>query len=250
MTMFFTKRSYQTRLLPVVVGLVAILLATSPVLASEQVGTVVRVFNLQHISVMEASNAVDPILSVHGSLTLQPRRSRLTVQDRPEIVEKVAHALAKIDRSPGQFWIQVELLEGRDASLPKGQRADVDVRLQRMFPFDAYQRIGSTRFEGIIGETLEADLGSGYQLSFVVELFDAAEESMYHIPDTDSRLVLQSLVLERVISNSKGAPAMLELVRTRVVLSESQEAFIGAAGSEESESGVVLILKSLPKEEH
>ncbi len=247
--MFCAKRIRQKRLLAALVGLVAILLVTPPALARTQAGTVVKVFNLKHISVMEASKAVDPILSEQGSYTSVPRKSRLTVQDRPDIVKEVAAVLAEIDRVPGQFWLQVDLLEGRDASLPKKQRADVDARVQQMFHFEAYQRIGLTRFEGTIGEPMVADLGSGYQLSFVVTLFSMSEEGLYHIPNTDSRLVLQSVVLERAVASSNSASKMLELIRTRVVLSESQEAFIGVAGSEESESGVVLILKSMSTEE-
>jgi len=149
---------------------------------------------------------------------------------------------------PGEFWLQVELLEGQDASLPKRLRADVDTRLKRMFPFEAYRRIGSTRFEGVIGEPLEADLGSGYHLGFIVTSIGVSDESPWHIPDPGSRLVLQSLVLERSVKGPDGDPVMAELVRTKVVLSENQEAFIGAAGSEESESGIVLILKSLSME--
>jgi len=232
-----------------VAGLVAILLITLPVFATRPAGTVVKVFHLQNISVRDAVLVVQPILSGQGSYTVQPSKSRLTVQDRPEIVEKVTKVLASIDRLPGEFWLQVELLEGRNGKLPERLRADVDSRLKQMFSFEAYQRIGSTRFEGVIGEPIEADLGSDYHLSFVVTSFVVSDESPYHIATTGERLVLQSVVLEHVVKGRDGKPVTLELVRSKVVLSENQEAFIVVAGSEESESGVVLILKSLSKEE-
>lgn len=247
--MLYAKVGYRDRVCSTLVGLIVILLVTSPVLAAKHTGTVVKVFHLQYISVMDASAVVQPMLSEYGSVTSQPRRSRLTVQDRSEVIEKVSQRLAEIDRLPGEFWLQVELLEGRDASLPVRLRADVDARLKQMFSFEAYQRIGSVRFEGVIGESLEASFGSDYHLSFVVTSFDVANESPYHIPNTGERLVLQSVVLERVVKGSDGKPVTLELVRTKVVLSESQEAFITIAGSEGSKSGAVLILKSLAKDE-
>ena len=85
------------------------------------VETVARVFRLDFASISEVSVAVQPMLSESGSLTLHPSRSRITVQDLPEVVDRVAQRIAELDRMPGHFRIKIDLLEGRpagDGSLP------------------------------------------------------------------------------------------------------------------------------------
>lgn len=223
-----------------VVVIVALLVAASPLIAREA-GTTVRVFKLHYISVKEAANAVEPLLSEQGSVTLQPRQDRISVQDRPEVIAKVAERLEIVDRKPSSYRLQVELLEGVRSSLPESVETEVDPRMRRMFPFKAYRRIGLTHFDGELGDPVEADLGEGYHLSFEAASLVTAD-TPWHIPNPDSRMELRTLLLELI---RKPGQAPVEVVRTRVVLSENQEAFIGAAGSEDSPTGLVLILKAL-----
>jgi hypothetical protein len=187
------------------------------------------------------------MLSESGSVTLQPRRSRITVQDRPEVVAKVAEALARLDRKPAGYRLRVELLEGTSAQIQPEQRARVEPRLRRMFHFPNFRRIGAADFEGDIGDQAMATLGSGYRISFVPETLGVTEDSPYHIPDPGTRLQLQSLVLERA---ADGGRDQVEVLRTRVVISPKQEVYIGAGGSEEADHGLVLILKALPGGDH
>ena len=88
----------------------------------------VRVFQLQHCSVTEAAAAVQALLSEDGSLTVHPHQSRITVQDRPDVVERAAKVIADMDRSPDRYLIEVVLLEGVAEELPPQQRVAVDAR--------------------------------------------------------------------------------------------------------------------------
>ena len=86
------------------------MLLLSGVAVGEEGQTTVRVFQLRHTSVREASLALQPLLSPHGSLTVQPRAARITVQDRPEIIARIVEAVASLDRPRRGYRIRVDLL--------------------------------------------------------------------------------------------------------------------------------------------
>jgi hypothetical protein len=213
---------------------------------SADIQTIVRVFQLRYSSVQDASEAVQPLLSEHGSLTVQPHKSRITVQDTPEVVARVAEVVAELDTSPGTYLIAVELLQGTDDELEESLRAEVDPRLKRMFPFSAYRAIGSTVFEGEVGSPTSADLGEGYRVSFVASEPTVSERSPWGMRDIGNRLHLDNLILERITGGVEGEQVKVEVLRTSVFLSPGQEAHIGAGASEESSDGLVLTLRSRP----
>jgi hypothetical protein len=206
--------------------------------------TAVRVFNIQHVAVADAAAAVQLLLSVDGSLTVQPHHSRITVQDRPEVVARVAEVIAELDVAPIRYQIEVELLEGTGDDLPEHERTDVDSRLRRMFPFAAYRRIGTTSFDGRTGEQASADLGEGYRVSFLANSLGVSENTPWGIPDPGTRVHLQWLTLQRVVVNPAGEQRAKEVARASVYLSVKQEVFIGAGASEDSSGGLVLILQA------
>lgn len=221
----------------VTVGLVALVWAAdSP--------TIVRVFNLHHTSAIDASNAIQPLLSEDGALTVQPHKSRITVQDTPEVVAQVAEVLAELDKSPKRYQIQVSLLEGTDSKVPDSRSAEVDARVTRMFPFASYQLIGSTVFEGELGSVASAAVGEGYRVSFLPNLVPFPKESAFGIPDIGDRVQLEELTLEKLTENKAGEQSAVEVIRTNASLSPKQEVIIGAGGSEDSRTGLVLILKA------
>ncbi len=208
------------------------------------VATTVKVFQIQHSSVMEAAEAVQPLLSVHGSLTVQPRQSRITVQDTPEVMAKVTEVLAKLDRAPGAYAVEVELLHGSNAQPDRSKQAAVDERLKRMFPFKSYRRIGTAVFEGELGTPTSAVLGEGYRIAFLPSLLTVSDNAPWGMPNMGNRIELQDLVLEKVTEAADGAQAVVEVVRSNVQLSPRQEALIGAGASEDSSNGLVLIVRS------
>jgi len=206
--------------------------------------TTVRVFQVRYRPVTEVAAAVQALLTEDGSLTVQPRQSRITVQDRPEVVEAAAEMIAKMDRSPDRYLIDVVLLQGVAEELPPAQRAPVDTRLKRMFPFVAYRRIGATSFDGVMGEPAAADLGEGHRVSFLANLLVFDDNAPWGIPDTGNRVHLQWLTLHRLTTDRTGKQQSVEILRTSVFLSEKQEVFIGAGASEDSDRGLVLILQA------
>ena len=230
------------RQLPVLMVLLSLIVAVPALWASEP--TTVRVFQVRYRPVTEVAAAVQALLTEDGSLTVQPRQSRITVQDRPEVVEAAAEMIAKMDRSPDRYLIDVVLLQGVAEELPPAQRAPVDTRLKRMFPFVAYRRIGVTSFDGVMGEPAAADLGEGHRVSFLANLLVFDDNAPWGIPDTGNRVHLQWLTLHRLTTDRTGKQQSVEILRTSVFLSEKQEVFIGAGASEDSDRGLVLILQA------
>jgi len=224
--------------------LVIATMSLAPVVTSADPPTAVRVFNLHYTSVAEASSAVQPLLSENGSLTVQPHKATLTVQDSPEIVARVAEVIARLESPPMRFQIAVELLEGTKEELAEGTRVEVDRRVARMFPFASYRSIGSALFEGDVGSTATGDIGEGHRLSFIVTPVRVPEKSAFGIPDIGPRIQLGEFTLEKLTAASSRAGSAVEIIRTDVYLSPNQEVIIGAGGSEESTSGLVLILRS------
>ena len=206
--------------------------------------TAVRVFHIRHCSVAEVAAAVEKLLTEDGSFTVQPGKSRITVQDRPDVVERVAGVIAELDRSPDRYTIEVALLEGNLRDLPPAQRATVDDRLLRMFPFTSYRSIGATTFEGVVGEPTEADLGEGHLVSFLAESVRIRSDTPYGIPNHGDRVHLRWLTLVRLPEDPGGSRRPIEVLRTSVFLSEEQEVFIGAGASEDASRGLVLILQA------
>ncbi len=228
------------RLISVGFLMVACLVAFAPVAHSVESDVVVRVFRVEHAKVSEISAAVQLMLSDEGSLTVEPAKSRLTVRDRPDVMVGISQAVERLDRKPSPFRLHVELLEGSNVPISAAGNQDIGQRLKKMFPFKFYRKLGSADLGGATGDEIAVKLKEGFRVSVVV-LDHRLEPTPFGIPTQNLRLDLRPLVLERV--NSEGT---IEVLRTRVVLSENQEVVIGAGETEDSKQGLVLIIKALP----
>ncbi len=227
------------KIIPVVLGVSLI-----AVTAWAAVETVSRVFTLQFLSVADATNAVEPLLSEQGSLTLQPSRSRITVQDSPEVINRVVEVIGRLDRLPDRYRVRIELLQG-GAEKPFGAANEVEAtdRLRKMFKFPSYQSLGSAILEGELGSDTQASLGTGYQISFVAQIPPHSQDTPWGAPDPGDRIQLRGLTLERLRPGADGAQLSQEYLRTNVLLSPNQKVYIGAGNSEDPESGLVLIVQ-------
>ena len=139
--------------------------------------TTTRTFQVRHCTVTEAASAVEPLLTENGSLTVQPGKSRITVQDRADVVERAAEVIAELDRSPDRYQIEITLLEGAKGQLPNSRYTDFDESLYRMFPFQSYRTIGSTTFDGVLGEPADAELGEGLRVEFLAQSLGVGDDS-------------------------------------------------------------------------
>ncbi|MCK5378674.1 MAG: hypothetical protein KAJ78_04685 [Acidobacteria bacterium] len=226
----------------VVVSVLVCLATGVPSAQADDEAVVVRVFRVEHAKVADVSVAIQPLLSDSGSVMVQPAKGRLTVRDRADVMAAVAEAVERLDQKPLPFRIHVELLKGSrtGVSMPGGTQ-EVGQRLKKMFPFKFYRGLGSAELGGVTGDEISVELSEGFRISMKV-LDHRLEPTPFGIPNQSLRLDLRPLVLDRA-----GPKGTREILRTRVVLSQSQEVVIGAGETEDSEQGLVLIIKALPE---
>jgi hypothetical protein len=222
---------------------VVVIVGVAALSAAADGRTLSRVFRLEHVSVSEASVAVQPLLSEAGSLTLQPKLGRIVVQDEPAIIARVTALIEELDHMPGAYGVRIDLLEG-GATTAYGSITEVEVedRLRRMYKVDSFHRIGSSTVEGVLGTSAQAEIGSSFRVSFLAQVPGHAAETPWGAPDPGLRLYLRRLVLERVELASDGTLVADEILRTNVLLSPQQTVYIGAGNSEESKRVLVLIV--------
>lgn len=225
----------------VTVVVLVCLASIAPMAQAGDEAVVVRVFRVEHAKVAEVSAAIQPMLSSEGSVTVQPAKGRLTVRDRAGVMAAITEAVARLDTKPLPFRIHVELLEGSTTPVSMATGQEVGRRLKKMFPFQYYRGLGTVDIAGVTGDEVSVDLNEGFRISVTV-LDHRMEPTAFGIPNQNLRLDLRPLVLERAGSN--GAK---EILRTRVVLSQNQEVVIGAGEAEDSDQGLVLIIKALPE---
>ena len=215
------------------------------------VETVARVFRLDFASISEVSAAVQPMLSESGSMTLHPSRSKITVQDLPEVVERVAERIAELDRLPGHFRIKIDLLEGRPATddssedltpYSSADQAQTDQRLKSMFKFPVIRRLGSALLEGELGSSAAAEIGLGYEISFIAQTPEFSEDSPWGSPDPGDKIQIRRFALTRVTVGPDGTQKSHVLLRTNMLLSPRQKIYVGAGNAEDAETGLVLIV--------
>jgi len=208
--------------------------------------TTVRVFHLADtpITVREAANAVQPLLSESGSLTVQPHQLRIIVQDKPDVLDRVSQVLDRLKETPERFSLHIELLEASNQPLRPEDSADVDDRIRRTFQYSSFRRIGVTLVEGEVGDPAMADLGGGYQVRFVPDRLPSPDEFPWGVHPAGTRIHLDRLTLTMSPPDVEGDHKPVEVLRTSLVLAPSQRAIFGASGSEKSDRALVLILSA------
>jgi hypothetical protein len=216
------------------------------VLVGAEVVTTVRVFQVPPAAVTpaEASSAVLPLLSEDGSLTVYPHQRRLVVQDRPEVVGRVADVMERLSGSPSSYRIVVELLEASNDAASGGEPTEVDARVRRMFHFTSFRSIGRAIFEGAVGEPNSGAVGRDFNLSFRPRSIPAPGTTPWGIRDPGSRVHLERLRLLRTRVGSGGVATQQEVLRTSMVLGPRQRVIVGASASEGSDRALVLILEA------
>lgn len=222
-----------------------LMLAAAPSSAQQGSATVVRVFRLHYAEAADISSAVQALLSEDGSITIQPGKNRITINDRPNNMKRIAKVVAGMDVRPEHFRVHVVLLHGAPKTSQTEKPYSAAPRLQKMFPFDNYYELGQADLIGQIGDTLTLNLGENYRLTLTAFNF-RQKDLPFGVSAGLLRLDLRPVILQRI---SEKAPAH-QILKTRIQLSDNQEVSIGAGDSESASEGLVLILKALPAEKN
>jgi type II secretory pathway component GspD/PulD (secretin) len=73
----------------------------------------VRTFRLDYAPVTEIQTVVTQMLSRAGRVTNYPPLRSVVVEDRPDVLERVASVIAQLDRPPRQVLIEAKIIEAR-----------------------------------------------------------------------------------------------------------------------------------------
>lgn len=210
-----------------------------------------RAFEIRHRPLFDAADIVAPILSEAGTVSLEPRLRRLIVQDRPDVVERIAEMLADFDVPPRSVEVTVSLFlatdkrdeeAGRHAQSPEVTREIRGVRetLVNFSNWKDYAPLGSATVVSTEGSRVTVDLAEDYQVVYRVDGIDAVQGR--------ERVTFGEFTLRRAVRTASG-----EVVHRRVYTAEimsltpGRKIMVGASQSPESPRALFVSISADPQ---
>jgi hypothetical protein len=191
------------------------------------------VFSLERQTVFEALNVVRPLLSVQGSVELDPNRNTISVRDNLAALSRVATAIRVFDRESRPVRIDVSLILAETAKIsPRrpdtGIAPDLLARLRQLLRFDNFSLLAQSQIASFEGEAVVYDMAQGYRLNF--ELGSVGD---------GKRIRLSAFRMVRALP---GQPEH-ELVRSVVNLGLGQPLILGLTRDEAADRALMLVLR-------
>ncbi len=224
------------------VALVAALLSVRAH-ASDPTSILARAFVVHHRELADAAEIVQPILSPDGSLTLQPRLRTLVVQDRDDVLERVASLLESFDLPPRNVEVTLSLFlgtaQGRGGQIPGAAGFSREVRgvLETLGDFTkwtSYEPLGSravTAIEG--GAPVVAELSDDYRVVFTVDAIQIEQRAV----------TFKRFSLQRRRIDADGRETIQDLYTAGMVLPLERLQTVGAATDPGSKRALFLTLQ-------
>ena len=209
--------------------------AAGSVLAAEQE---LRVFQFHFRPAREAATLVEPLLSAEGSLLLQPGLNAITVRDTPDVLKRVANALASWDVAPQSYKVHVRVFlasrEPKQVGTPPPPIPELGEKLYLLFGFTKYQEVAAVQVTAADGNTVETAAGDHYHLRFMVR----------SVPQEPERVQLAQLQLARRDRAADNTEVLTPLLRATVSLLMKQPSVIAGARSENANQALFLLLSA------
>jgi hypothetical protein len=227
--------------------LLAVTLATLPALGvPAPPGPVqARAYEVRYKALKDAAELVGQVLSPEGTVTLSPRLRTLVVQDRPEVLDRVAQLLRGFDVPPHTVEVTFSLLLASDRRAEEAGRQAAPQSLSRevrgvtetlgdFTKWTSYQLLGSRSATGSEGTAVEAVLSDEYRVRFEVESYDEA----------NGKVKFRSVSLQRVVARPDGERRVENLYTAEIVVDEGRLMTVGAAKSPDSPRALFLTLQA------
>jgi hypothetical protein len=212
---------------------VVLALAAASALAAEQE---LRVFQLHFRPAREAAALVEPLLSAEGSVLLQPSLNAITVRDTPDVLKRVAEALASWDVTPLSYKVRVRVLLASMDPPPPGKPgpfiSGIGAEISKLFHFTDYQELATLQVTAADGSLVEAAAGERYHLRFTVK----------GVAQDPERVQLAPLELARRDQGGDGSEVLHPLLRATVTLLLKQPSVVGGARAENANQALFLVL--------
>lgn len=190
-----------------------------------------EVFQMRHQPARHALPLVDPLLSESGSVSFEEETNALVIKDRVSVLEKLAPVLAEFDHPVRTVALDFYLLaasRSEDGATTTASTEGIPRQLLdelgSLLRLNRYRLLGRVRVTSKEGERAEAEIGSGYGLSFDVGTILRSR----FLRLGDFRVDQQRGSIERQLFHSS-----LNIVRSRA-------AFITVSRDASSASGLVV----------
>ena len=205
-----------------------------------------RAYQVRFKSLTDAAELVSALLTPQGTVTLQPRIKTLVVQDRAEVLDRVATLLASFDLPPRNVEVTLSLFLGTDrreqeagrSIPPEGLSRDVRGIAETLGDFtkwNAYSPLGKGSVTGAEGEKITVNLSEEYRVSYEIETVQ------------DANVKLKNFALYRVARGNDGTESVQTVYTASVVLPVGRSLMLGAAQNPESKRALFLALQARPR---
>lgn len=207
----------------------------------------VRVFEIRHKVLADAAEIVGPLVSPEGSLTLQPRLRTMTVQDRADVLDRIAAAVASFDVPPRNVEVTLTLFLGSDRREAEAGRASRDPATARevrgvgetlgdFTKWSAYEPLGSQSIAVAEGAPVTANLSPDYRV-------------VYEVESVDDRGVVKfrAFALQRAVRDPAGNTRWEDQYATQIVIPAGRQLVVGAAQAPGSSRALFLKLQARPR---
>lgn len=205
------------------------LLLAAPAFAEADLGRslTVRTFQFKHKEADKAAGVIKSLMSVEGSMSIQPAANSLVVTDRAENLKKIAAALAAFDKAPQALTLSIRLVSASRGAAAKvaPEMADVASKLA-LLRYNVLETLGTIEVAGQEGENGVVDLG-GHRADFSFGEYDAASDSVK----------VNDFKLSRLDGDQ-----LEPLLKTTLNLKLGQTVIIGATRQPQSQRALMIVV--------
>ena len=202
-----------------------------------------RAFVVHHRALADAADIVQPILSADGSVKLQPRLKTLVVEDRSDVLARVAALLESFDLPPRNVEVTLSLFLGtaqeRPAQSVGAASFSREVRgvLETLGDFTkwtSYEPLGSRAVIAVEGGApIVADLSDEYRVVFTVDAVQIEQRAV----------TFKRFSLQRRRVDAQGKETREDLYTAGMVLPLERLQTVGAASDPGSKRALFLTLQ-------
>jgi hypothetical protein len=193
---------------------------------------VLRAYTFKHQRASEAVSHVYPLLSGQGTVELQPASNTLVIRDTLAALSRIVPVLHRLDHPARPVRLELIIVEAsRNQVSPPVKKSDLPGqltrRLRQLLPYDIYEMQAQAQFQAVEGQSVTAQLGDDYEVSFRLGTLIDGE-----------RVKLSNFRIRR---RSESRPGV-NLIHTNLNLRVDQVMALGLAKSELSKNALMVVL--------
>ena len=203
-----------------------------------------RAYQIRFKTLPDAVELIADLLSEDGSVSIHPRLNRMVVQDRLEVLDRVAAVLEDFDQPPVNVDVTVSLFLGSDSRDEEAVRhantgsisrevRGITETLGDFTKWTSYDPIGSRSVTCSEGSRVTVNLSEDYRVVFFV---DAVEEKLGKVKFSD-------FTLQKIIRTAAGTERYENQYTQGIVLPIGRLLVVGAARDPGSRKALFLSLQ-------